>query len=72
MGIFAKVDFIKTKNNKLQVKTDEEFIQKVSWSLGKLTKKEEIILKEYFNNRYKHKKEADYLTWAFISWEKVI
>ncbi|MDN5064260.1 class I SAM-dependent methyltransferase [Aliarcobacter butzleri] len=72
MGIFAKVDFIKTKNNKLQVKTDEEFIQKVSWSLGKLTKKEEIILKEYFNNTYKHKKEADYLTWAFISWEKVI
>ena len=30
MGIFAKVDFIKTKNNKLQVKKDEEFIQKVS------------------------------------------
>ena len=57
MGIFAKVDFIKTKNNKLQVKTDEEFIQKVSWSLGKPTKKEEIILKEYFNNIYKHKKE---------------
>ena len=53
MGIFAKVDFIKTKNNKLQVKTDEEFIQKVSWSLGELTKKEEIILKEYFNNTYK-------------------
>ena len=72
MGIFAKVDFIKTKNNKLQVKTDEEFIQKVSWSLGELTKKEEIILKEYFNNTYKHKKEPDYLTWAFISWEKVI
>ncbi|MCT7584427.1 class I SAM-dependent methyltransferase [Aliarcobacter butzleri] len=72
MGIFAKVDFIKTKNNKLQVKKDKEFIQKVSWSLGKLTKKEEIILKEYFNNTYKHKKEPDYLTWAFISWEKVI
>ena len=55
MGIFAKVDFIKTKNNKLQVKTDEEFIQKVSWSLGELTKKEEIILKEYFKGTSKNR-----------------
>lgn len=70
MKIYAKVDFIKIKNEQSQITHDEEFIQKISWSLGNLNKKEKSILKEYFNTSYKYKKVPDFMTWAFISWEK--
>ncbi|WP_198305991.1 class I SAM-dependent methyltransferase [Arcobacter vandammei] len=69
MGIFAKVDFIKTKNSKFDTPNEDEFIQSLKWSLGSLSKKEEKILREYFNTTYKHKEQKEFLTWAFISWE---
>lgn len=69
MGIYAKLDFIKNPSYKLEAKTPEEFVKKVSWSLGKLSNKEKKILEKYFNNTYKNKVEKDYITWAFISWE---
>lgn len=69
MGIFAKVDFIKNESHKLDASTDEEFVQRVSWSLGELTNKEKKVLKEYYNTTYKHKVDKDYITWAFISWD---
>lgn len=69
MGIFAKVDFIKTQNSN-QINSDEEFIQKISWSLGELSNKEKTNLKSYFNTTYKYKNNTNYITWAFISWEK--
>jgi hypothetical protein len=37
-----------------------------------MSKKEEKILREYFNTRYKNKKEKEFITWAFISWEKKV
>ena len=51
---------------------EDEFIQSLKWSLGDMSKKEEKILREYFNTRYKNKKEKESLTWAFISWEKKV
>lgn len=69
MGIFAKVDFIKTKNSKFDTPNVDEFIQSLKWSLGKMSKKEERILREYFNTTYKNKKIKEFLIWAFISWE---
>ncbi|OCL84788.1 class I SAM-dependent methyltransferase [Arcobacter porcinus] len=69
MGIFAKVDFIETKNSKFDSPDEDEFIQGLKWSLGEMSKKEEKILREYFNTTYKHKEEKEGLTWAFISWE---
>lgn len=70
MGIYAKVDFIKSENTKFESSTPEEFIEKVAWSLGELSNDEKIILKEYFTKTYKHKQLAEYINWAFIFWEK--
>lgn len=70
MGIYAKVDFILNENTKFGSTTAEEFIEKISWSLGELSNEEKNTLKEYFNNTYKYKEIPDYLNWAFISWEK--
>ncbi len=70
MGIFAKVDFIETKSSKFDTLDEDEFIQSLKWSLGEISKKEEKILREYFNTTYKNKKAKESLTWAFISWEK--
>jgi SAM-dependent methyltransferase len=69
MGIFAKVDFILSENTKFESSSDEEFVEKISWSLGELSNEEKKILKNYFNISYKYKKIPDYLTWALISWE---
>ena len=70
MGIYAKVDFIETKSSKFDTLDEDEFIQSLKWSLGEISKKEEKILREYFNTTYKNKKAKESLTWAFISWEK--
>jgi len=69
MGIYAKVDFVLSENSKFESSTDEEFIEKVGWSLGELSDEEKVILKNYFNTTYKYKKLADYMNWALISWE---
>ena len=37
--------------------------------LGKISKKEEKILKEYFNTKYKNEIKNESTIWAFISWE---
>lgn len=69
MKIYASVDFIFAHNNRFLSKNDEEFLEKVSWSLGTLCDDESIILKNYFNDTYKFKKEAPHIQWAIISWE---
>lgn len=69
MGIFAKVDFIKTTNSKFDNKDEEEFITAIKWSLEDISKKEEKILREYFNKTYRYKEDKESLTWAFISWD---
>ncbi|AXK47902.1 SAM-dependent methyltransferase [Aliarcobacter trophiarum LMG 25534] len=70
MGIFAKVDFIQTKSSKFDTQNEDDFIQSLKWSLGDMSKKEEKILREYFNKTYKNKRTKEFITWAFISWEK--
>jgi len=69
MGINAKVDFILSEYSKFQSDNADEFIQRISWSLGEVSEQEKEILKEYFNTRYKLKKQNDYMNWAFISWD---
>ena len=54
MGIYAKVDFIETKSSKFDTLDEDEFIQSLKWSLGEISKKEEKILREYFNTTYKN------------------
>lgn len=69
MGIYAKVDFIDSENTKFESQSDEEFVQKVEWSLGELFDEEKEILKKYFNTTYKYKQVNQYMQWALISWE---
>ena len=69
MGIYAKVDFIKSENNKFSSLSADEFVEKVSWSLGELNLEEKETLKNYFENTYKYQERPDYIDWAFISWE---
>lgn len=71
MGIYAKVDFIKSENTKFESNTPEEFVEKVSWSLGELSREEKETLKEYFNTTYQYKQLAQYINWAMISWEVI-
>ena len=70
MGIYAKVDFIKSENNKFNSFSADEFVEKVSWSLGELDLEEKNILKDYFEVTYKFQNNPNYIVWAFISWEK--
>ena len=70
MKIFAKIDFIEVANKKFAGLSEDEFISSIKWSLGEISKKEESILREYFNGDFKNKKDNDKLIWAFISWEK--
>ena len=70
MGIFAKVDFILSENTKFENSNKEEFIQRVSWSLGELSNEEKLVLENYFETTYKYKKTPNYIKWALISWEK--
>ncbi|MFA7083049.1 MAG: class I SAM-dependent methyltransferase [Arcobacteraceae bacterium] len=69
MGIYAKVDFIESQNSRFESLNEDEFIEKISWSLGQITKEEKEVLKNYFNTTYRNKKETNFLRWAFISWE---
>lgn len=70
MGIYAKIDFILSENNKFESSTPEEFVEKISWSLGELEEGEKEVLKEYFETTYKYKELASYINWALIYWEK--
>lgn len=70
MGIYAKVDFIKNENSKYDCSSAEEFVERISWSLGELTEEEKLVLTNYFNNVYKNKECSDFIYWAFISWNK--
>ena len=69
MEIYAKVDFIKTEGKKFDCQNEDEFLNSLKWSLGKISKKEEKILKEYFNTKYKNQIKNESTIWAFISWE---
>ena len=69
MGIYATIDFIFAENKKFLSKEDDEFVEKVEWSLGGLNNEEKLTLKEYFNRTYKFKKEPPSIQWAMISWE---
>lgn len=70
MGIYAKVDFILSENTKFENLNNEEFIQRISWSLGELSSEEKFLLENYFNTIYKYKETPNYIKWALISWEK--
>ena len=69
MGIYAKVDFIKSESSKFISSTDDEFVEKVAWSLGELSEEESSILKDYFNTTYRYKSSDDYMQWALIYWD---
>ncbi len=69
MGIYAKVDFIKSENSKFASEDDEEFIRKVEWSLGELTGEEKIKLKEFFHTTYKNIQHNNFVNWALIYWD---
>ncbi|UFH58032.1 class I SAM-dependent methyltransferase [Sulfurovum mangrovi] len=69
MGIYAKVDFIRVKNNKFKSRESEGFVRKVQWSLGELSASEEEELKRYFQNVYHAKQDQSVTEWALISWE---
>ncbi|WP_373073060.1 class I SAM-dependent methyltransferase [Sulfurimonas sp.] len=69
MGIYAKVDFIKSENTKFSSSRDDEFVEKVAWSLGELSNDEKEVLKKYYNTTYKFKKTDEYMDWALISWD---
>lgn len=69
MGIYAKVDFIPSENSKFYSKNDEEFIQKVEWSLGKISNEEKIKLKEFFSKEYKQIQDNNLISWALIYWD---
>ncbi len=69
MNIFPKIDFIRSESSRFDVKNAEEFVEKVRWSLGDLDKKDEENLRKFYEKSYRHKKQKDYIRWAFISYD---
>ena len=69
MEIYARVDFVLSENTKFESLDDEEFVEKVTWSLGALSDEEKSVLKNYFNTTYRHKKRSNYMKWALVSWD---
>lgn len=69
MGIHAKVDFIRSENSRFNAKNASEFIEKIRWSLGDLTKDDEENLAKFYETTFKFQAQRKYMDWAFISYE---
>jgi len=71
MGINANVQFIKSEGQTSIYDDIESFIKSVSWSLGELSQKEIVQLKNYFDAlKPEEKEKSKYVQWALISWDK--
>lgn len=72
MGINASVNFVRSEGRNTIYTSKEKFIQSVSWSIDGLTSDEVDRLSHYYDSLdLEKKKDADYVYWAVISWEKV-
>lgn len=70
LGFMPKVDFIQSEGNRFQAFSKEEFLQKVTWSLGEISEKEKENLIQLYENKYRSKNfEKSRYLWAFISFE---
>ncbi len=69
LGIKAQLDFIPSENNRFKAKDAEEFVEKIRWSFGELTAKQEQRLKDFYENTYKYKKHEEFIYWAFVEFE---
>lgn len=73
MGINASVNFVRSEGRNTIYTSKEKFIQSVSWSIDGLSDDEVSRLSEYYDSLdLEKKKEADFVYWAVISWEKCI
>ena len=71
MGINAQVNFVKSEGRNTVYTSLEQFIESVSWSIGKLTSNEILELEKYYSKVLKNRKnQIDYVKWAVISWDK--
>ncbi|PID47195.1 MAG: SAM-dependent methyltransferase [Proteobacteria bacterium] len=69
MGFNAKVDFVNSENTRFQAKNPKEFIEKVRWSLGEISKNDEKNLENFYHNELAKNPPPKFVKWAFISYE---
>lgn len=67
MGIHPKVDYIDCQDKRFVANSVDEFVERVRWSLGELSSKDEAAVREYFNNNYETSDRI--IKWAFISFD---
>ncbi len=72
MGIYPKIDYIKSEGRKKQYDSVQNFIKSIEWSIGELSAKQTELLKEYYDKYLKEKDgdDEEYICWAVISWDK--
>lgn len=72
MGYRARVDFIRSPGGR-SYRTEDEFIGAIRWRVGRLTKAEQMRLREFFEtlplNDRGERVHAHEFDWAFLSWE---
>ncbi len=69
MKILAKVDFIRSENNRFNGLSLEEFLEKIRFDLGDINDTEQRRLSEYYEKKLKNQTNKDYVYWALISYE---
>jgi SAM-dependent methyltransferase len=72
MGIMPSINYIKSEGRKQQYTDEESFVQSIVWSIGNLNEKQMELLRKYYHEKLKDKKEqdSDYVCWAVIHWDK--
>ena len=68
LGINAKVEFLESENNDININSYEDLLRRVEWSIGALTDEQKELLRLYFESGKRPKSNKH--DWAFIHWEK--
>lgn len=71
LNIKVNVEFLNLKSN-FSHDSEDEYVKAVCWSIGELSKNEEINLRKYYQKCLKNSKIPAYRNddWVLLSWEK--
>lgn len=69
-SIYPTVDYIVSPSRLAGCKTEQEFIERVAWSLGELTETERATLSHWYRRDPSYAQQGGQpMRWAFLSWD---
>ncbi len=69
MGIYAKVDFIRSENNRFANLNLEDFLERIDKDIGELGSNEHKKLAKFHAEVYSKQKQEDFIHWTLISYD---